>query len=51
MISLGNLEAFGRSAHPARSRYDRALTHAFSPFDEHTDKDQWTLGLDVILQF
>jgi putative OmpL-like beta-barrel porin-2 len=32
-------------------RYDRALTDAFSPFDEHTDKDQWTLGLDVILQF
>jgi Putative beta-barrel porin-2, OmpL-like. bbp2 len=32
-------------------RYDRALTDAFSPFDQHTDRDQWTLGLDVVLQF
>jgi Putative beta-barrel porin-2, OmpL-like. bbp2 len=32
-------------------RYDRALTDNFSPFDQHTDKDQWTLALDIILQF
>jgi len=32
-------------------RYDRALTDSFSPYDQHTDRDQWTLGLDVILQF
>ena len=32
-------------------RYDRALTDSTRPFDQLTDRDQWTFGLDVILQF
>jgi hypothetical protein len=32
-------------------RYDRALDDAFSPYDQHTERDQLTLGLDVIWQF
>jgi len=32
-------------------RYDRALTDNFSPFDQHIGRNQWTLGLDIILQF
>jgi Putative beta-barrel porin-2, OmpL-like. bbp2 len=31
-------------------RYDRALT-SFTPFNQNTKQDQWTLGLDVILEF
>ncbi|MBV8215859.1 MAG: porin [Verrucomicrobia bacterium] len=37
-------------------RYDKALSHRGladnnGPFDQQTSHDQWTLGLDVILQF
>jgi Putative beta-barrel porin-2, OmpL-like. bbp2 len=32
-------------------RYDRALTSATKPFDQLTDRDQWTFGIDVVLQF
>jgi hypothetical protein len=32
-------------------RYDRALTDQTRPFDQLTDRDQWTFGVDVILQF
>jgi hypothetical protein len=32
-------------------RYDRALTDHTHPFDQLTDRDQWTFGVDVILQF
>ena len=32
-------------------RYDRALTDSTLPFDQLTSRDQWTLGLDVVLQF
>ena len=32
-------------------RYDRALTDSTRPFDQLTDRDQWTIGVDVILQF
>jgi hypothetical protein len=32
-------------------RYDRALTTNTKPFDQLTDRDQWTIGVDVILQF
>jgi hypothetical protein len=31
-------------------RYDRALTNT-NPFDQLTDRDQWTLGIDAILEF
>jgi hypothetical protein len=31
-------------------RYDRSLTRT-TPFNQHTEADQWTLGFDVILQF
>jgi Putative beta-barrel porin-2, OmpL-like. bbp2 len=31
-------------------RYDRSLT-CTTPFNQHTEADQWTLGFDVILQF
>jgi hypothetical protein len=32
-------------------RYDRALTDSTKPFDQLTDRDQWTLGIDAILEF
>jgi hypothetical protein len=32
-------------------RYDRALTDNTKPFDQLTDRDQWTIGVDVVLQF
>src|ERR1700678_1789157 len=32
-------------------RYDRALTDSTLPFDQLTSRDQWTLGLDVVLEF
>ena len=32
-------------------RYDRALTDRTLPFDQLTDRDQWTLGIDAILEF
>ena len=32
-------------------RYDRALTDRFKPFEQNTSRDQWTLGLDLILEF
>jgi hypothetical protein len=32
-------------------RYDRALTDQTLPFSQLTSRDQWTLGLDVILEF
>jgi len=32
-------------------RYDRALTDSTKPFDQLTDRDQWTIGCDAILQF
>jgi hypothetical protein len=32
-------------------RYDRALTDRFKPFEQNKSRDQWTLGLDVILEF
>jgi hypothetical protein len=32
-------------------RYDRALTDSTHPFDQLTDRDQWTIGVDAILQF
>jgi hypothetical protein len=31
-------------------RYDRALNNS-QPFAQHSSQDQWTLGLDVILEF
>ena len=31
-------------------RYDRALNNS-QPFNQHSSQDQWTLGLDVILEF
>ena len=31
-------------------RYDRALNNS-EPFAQHSSQDQWTLGLDVILEF
>jgi hypothetical protein len=30
-------------------RYDRALTRT-KPFDQLTDRDQWTLAIDAILE-
>src|SRR6267378_838297 len=32
-------------------RYDRALTDSTKPFDQLTDRDQWTFGIDAILEF
>ncbi|MEA3147267.1 MAG: hypothetical protein QOI53_2809 [Verrucomicrobiota bacterium] len=32
-------------------RYDRSLTDRFKPFEQNTSRDQWTIGLDVILEF
>jgi hypothetical protein len=32
-------------------RYDRALTDRFKPFNQNTKQDQWTLGLDIVLEF
>lgn len=32
-------------------RYDRALTDRFKPYNQNTKQDQWTLGVDVILEF
>ena len=32
-------------------RYDRALTDRFKPFDQNTKRDQWTFGLDLVLEF
>jgi hypothetical protein len=32
-------------------RYDRALTDRFKPFNQNTEKDQWTFGLDLVLEF
>jgi hypothetical protein len=32
-------------------RYDRALTDSTLPFDQLTSRDQWTIGLDVVLEF
>jgi hypothetical protein len=32
-------------------RYDRALTDQFKPFEQNTSRDQWTLGLDIVLEF
>jgi hypothetical protein len=32
-------------------RYDRALTTQFKPFDQNTQRDQWTFGLDLVLEF
>jgi Putative beta-barrel porin-2, OmpL-like. bbp2 len=32
-------------------RYDRALTSQFNPFAQNTSPDQWTLGLDLVMEF
>jgi hypothetical protein len=32
-------------------RYDRALTGQFNPYNQNTKQDQWTLGLDIVLEF
>jgi Putative beta-barrel porin-2, OmpL-like. bbp2 len=32
-------------------RFDQALTSQFRPFDGNTKRDQWTIGLDAILEF
>ena len=32
-------------------RYDRALTSQFKPYDDNTKRDQWTLGIDLVLEF
>jgi hypothetical protein len=32
-------------------RYDRALSDRFKPFEQNKSRDQWTLGLDVVLEF
>jgi hypothetical protein len=32
-------------------RCDRALTDKTLPFDQLTDRDQWTFGIDAILEF
>jgi hypothetical protein len=32
-------------------RYDRALTDSTKPFDQLTDRDQWTIGCDAVLEF
>ena len=31
--------------------YDRALTKQFKPFAQNTSPDQWTLGLDLVMEF
>jgi len=30
--------------------YDRALTKQFKPFAQNTSRDQWTLGLDLVME-
>jgi hypothetical protein len=32
-------------------RFDEALTSQFKPFDENTSRNQWTIGLDALLEF
>jgi hypothetical protein len=32
-------------------RYDRALTNSFKPYNQNTKQDQWTLGIDAIVEF
>jgi Putative beta-barrel porin-2, OmpL-like. bbp2 len=32
-------------------RFDQALTSQFKPFDGNTKRNQWTIGLDAILEF
>jgi hypothetical protein len=32
-------------------RYDRALTDRFKPFNQNTKQDQWTFGVDLVLEF
>jgi hypothetical protein len=32
-------------------RYDRALTDRFKPFSQNTERDQWTLGIDAVIEF
>jgi len=32
-------------------RFDQALTSRFKPFDQNTSRDQWTIGLDAVLEF
>jgi hypothetical protein len=32
-------------------RFDQALTSQFAPFDGNTKRNQWTIGLDALLEF
>jgi hypothetical protein len=32
-------------------RFDQALTSQFKPFEENTSRNQWTIGLDALLEF
>jgi hypothetical protein len=32
-------------------RYDRSLTDRFKPFEQNTSRDQWTIGVDAIIEF
>ena len=32
-------------------RFDQALTSQFAPFDGNTKRNQWTIGLDAVLEF
>jgi hypothetical protein len=32
-------------------RYDQALTTQFKPFEQNTSRNQWTIGLDAVLEF
>jgi len=32
-------------------RYDQALTTQFKPFEQNTRRNQWTIGLDAVLEF
>jgi Putative beta-barrel porin-2, OmpL-like. bbp2 len=32
-------------------RFDQALTSQFKPFDGNSKRNQWTIGLDAILEF
>jgi hypothetical protein len=32
-------------------RYDRALTDRFQPYNQGTKRDQWTIGVDAIIEF
>jgi hypothetical protein len=32
-------------------RYDRALTDRFRPFNQNTKQDQWTFGVDAVIEF